>query len=282
MSASLALASAYAAAHPSEVARLLEAASDVERAELLRDLGAPTAAPVLAAATPRCAAEALAQLSKEDAARILETLDSGAAAALLLRLPQAEVAALLAPLSAARSAQLRMLLQYGPACAGGRIDPRAPAVPESVTAAEALRRVLREPEGALYYVYVLDDAQRLVGVINLRELMSAPGDRRVDALMVRSPDRLQADDSLERIARHPAWRRVHALPVVDGSGRFLGALRYAVFRAIEAELGHSVSGPDAGRSASALAELYGLGANALLHLAARSPRSPGEPPKDGS
>jgi magnesium transporter len=282
MSASLALASAYAAAHPSEVARLLESASDVERAELLSDLGAAAAAPVLAATTPRCAAEALARLSREDAAQLLEALDPGAAAALLLRLPQAEAAALLEPLSAARSAQLRMLLQYGPGRAGGRIDPRAAAVPESLTADEALRRVLREPEGVLYYVYVLDDAQRLVGVVNLRELMRAPGDSRVEAIMVRNPDRLQADDPLERVAHHGAWRRVHALPVVEGSGRFLGAIRYAVFRAIEAELGQAVGGPDAGRSASALAELYGLGANALLHLASASLRTPGEPPEGGS
>lgn len=282
MSAVLALASAYAAAHPSEVARLLESASDVERADLLSALDVAAAAPVLAATTPRCAAEAIARLSKEDAARILEALDPRAAAVLLVRLPQAEAAALLEPLSAARSAQLRMLLQYGPACAGGRLDPRAPGVPESLTAAEALRRVLREPDGVLYYVYVLDDAQRLAGVINLRELMRAPDDSRVEAFMVRNPDRLQADDPLERIARHAAWRRVHALPVVDGSGRFLGVLRYSVFRAIEAELGQAVSGPDAGRSASALAELYGLGANALLHLASVSLSKPGEPPKAGS
>jgi Mg/Co/Ni transporter MgtE len=201
---------------------------------------------------------------------------------LLLRLPQAEAAALLEPLSPVRSAQLRMLLQYGPARAGGRVDPRAPGVPESLTADEALRRVLREPDGVLYYVYVLDDAQRLVGVVNLRELMRARGDSRVEAIMVRDPARLQADDPLERVARHAAWRRVHALPVVDGSGRFLGALRYSVFRAIEAELGQTVSGPDAARSVSALAELYGLGANALFQLAGTSLRTPSDPPKDGS
>ena len=282
MSAVLALVGAYAAAHPSEVARLLESASDVERAELLSAYDTDAAAQVLAATTPRCAAEALARLSKQDAARILEALDPRAAAVLLLRLPPAEATALLEPLSGARSAQLRMLLQYGPACAGGRVDPRAAGVPESLTAAETLRRVLREPDGVLYYVYVLDDVQRLVGVVNLRELMRAPGDSRVEAIMVRNPDRLQGDDPLERIARHVAWRRVHALPVVDGSGRFLGALRYSVFRAIEAELGQSVSGPDVARSASALAELYGLGANALLHLASVSLRTPGEPPETGS
>jgi magnesium transporter len=282
VSAVLALASAYATAHPSEVARLLESASDVERADLLSALDADAAAQVLAATTPRCAAEALSRLSKEDAARVIEALDPHAAAVLLLRLPRVEAPTLLEPLSPVRSAQLRMLLQYGPACAGGRVDPRALGVPGSLTVAEALRRVLREPDGVLYYVYVLDDVQRLVGVANLRELMRAPGDSQVEAIMVRDPDRLQADDPLERIARHAAWQRVHALPVVDGGGRFLGALRYAVFRAIEAELGQAVSGPDARRSASALAELYGLGANALLHLASISLRAPGEPPKAGS
>ncbi len=283
MSAWVALANAYAAAHPTEVARLLESASDPERANLLVELEEPTAASVLAATTPRFAADALARLPHDLAARLLETLDPRAAAVLLLRLPEGDASALLELLSPARSAQLRTLWQYGPTRAGGRVDPRALGVPESLTAAEALRWALREPEGVLYYVYALDEAQRLVGALNLRELMRAPGEARVDAIMVRNPHRLQADDTLERIARHAAWQRVHALPVVDASGRFLGALRYAAFREIEAELGQTASGPDATRSASALAELYGLGANALLHLASATlTRTPSEPPKGSS
>lgn len=283
MSALVALARAYAKAHPTEVARLLESAADTERAALLLALDEATAARVLAATTPRFAAEALARLPRETAARITAELDPRAAAILLLRLPEEDASATLELVPQARRAQLRTLLGYGPSRAGGRVDPRAVSVPESLAVEEALRWVLREADGVLYYVYVVDEAQRLTGVLNLRELMSAAGDARVDALMRKDPDRLNADDTLERIARHPGWRRAHALPVVDGSGRFLGALRYSAFRAIETELRQAASGPDPARSASALAELYGLSANAILQWASAALTRPQAfPPKDGA
>jgi hypothetical protein len=81
--------------------------------------------------------------------------------------------------------------------------------------------------------------------------------------MTKNPDALAADTPIELILKHPAWRRVHALPVLDRDRRLLGALRYSTFRALEAELGKAQSGPDAGRTALALAELYGVGASAL-------------------
>jgi hypothetical protein len=60
---------------------------------------------------------------------------------------------------------------------------------------------------------------------------------------------------------------VHALPVVDAADRFLGAIRYATFRALETELGHSLSGPDPSRTANALAELLWVGTLAAVRTA---------------
>lgn len=264
MSVLLALASAYAATQPSEVARLLEAATEPERAELLQALDEPTVASVLAETTPRLAAEALARLPHASAAKLLASLAPQAAAALLLRLSAQDVDGLLALLPETRRAQLRKLTEYGASRAGGRLEPRAVSVPEDLSVADALQWVMRAPDGVLFYVYVLGEAQVLIGVLTLRELMQAEGSARVDTIMTRDPERLHASDTLERIARHPAWRRVHALPVVEEGGQFLGALRYSAFRSIESELRLSAVGPDPSRSASALAELYGLSASALV------------------
>ncbi len=265
MSVLLALASAYAATQPSEVARILESASELERAELLQALDEPTAARVLAETTPRLAAEALARLPHASAAKLIASLAPQAAAALLLRLSAQDADGLLAFLPETRRAQLRKLTEYGASRAGGRLEPRAISVPEDLSVADALQWVMRAPDGAFFYVYVLGEAQVLTGVVTLRELMQASGTARVDTIMTRDPERLHASDTLERIARHPAFRRVHALPVVEDGGRFLGALRYSVFRSIEGELRLAAAGPDPSRSASALAELYGLSASALLH-----------------
>jgi predicted transcriptional regulator len=114
---------------------------------------------------------------------------------------------------------------------------------------------------------VIDDQQILVGVVNLRELLSADPTTPVAALLTEKPERLHARDPVDRVLVHPAWHRVHALPVVDERDRFVGALRYASFRALEAEAGRARTGADPSRTSAALAELFLLGAGAALRTA---------------
>ena len=146
--------------------------------------------------------------------------------------------------------------------------------------AQTLQWLLREPDGVSHYVYALGEGQQLTGVVSLRELLSAPSDASIETIMVRDPERLRADDMLERIASHPAWRRVHALPVVDASNRFLGVLRYSAFRSIEIELGQASSGADPTRSASALAERTGSArARSAVGVHALMPAEPKKEPR---
>jgi magnesium transporter len=257
------LADAYAKAHPIEIGRLLDRAQGQERGDFLARIPAEHAAGVLEVMMPLPAAETLAGVPAATAASIVARLDPRSSAALLGRLDPAASRAVLDALPDAERARLETLLAYDPQCAGSRIDPRVAAVPDSVAAEQVFDYLRQAPLGVLYYVYVLDEAQRLSGVFTLRELMRAAPEARVAAFMTRHPERVRAVDPFESVVRHPAWRRVHALPVVDASERFLGVLRYSVFRRVEAELGQATSGPDPARTASALAELYGLSAGGL-------------------
>jgi Mg/Co/Ni transporter MgtE len=158
------------------------------------------------------------------------------------------------------------MTEYGPRRAGGRLDPRAPALPEALSVSEVFERLRAYPVGVMHYVYSIDDERRLTGVINMRELMLAPMEAPLGTLVARNPEALFAHDPLEVIARHAGWKRNHALPVIDRDRRFLGALRYSTFRAIETELGQAAAGPDADQTASALAELCAVGASAMTRF----------------
>jgi Mg/Co/Ni transporter MgtE len=118
----------------------------------------------------------------------------------------------------------------------------------------------------MHYVYAIDADRRLTGVVNMRELMLAPTDAPLGTIITRNPEALFAHDPLDVIARHAGWKRNHALPVIDRERRFLGALRYSTFRAIETELGQAAAGPDADQTASALAELCAVGASAMTRF----------------
>jgi magnesium transporter len=266
MSADLMLVQAYAAAHPDEVARFIERLPPAGAAEIVGALEIESAAEVLSRTVPLIATESLARLELKQAAEILEAAHPTLAADLLFRMDRGTRDKLLEGVAPARAEDLRRMTDYGPRRAGGRLDPRAPALPETLAVSDVLDRLRAYPAGVMHYVYVIDPERHLTGVVNMRELMLAAPNAILGNIMTRDPEALFAHDSLEVIARHAGWKRNHALPVVDRDRRFLGALRYSTFRAIETALGQAASGPNSDQTASALAELCALGASAMTRF----------------
>jgi magnesium transporter len=268
MSTEESLAQAYADEHPEEVARLFERMAPDEGARLLAALEPSSAVAVLAGADPSATARALQEVSADRAGALLEALDPRAAVDALRQVEDDQRTRLLGSLAPGRSALLTVLARYAPDTAGGRLDPRAPAFFEELSAGEVLERLVAHAYGTLHYLYAVDEARRLTGVLNLRQLTLADRAAPLSAFMVREPSALEAGDSLAVIVRHPGWMKHHALPVVEPEGRYLGAIRYGIFRAIEAELGRALSGPDPNDAAGALAELCAIGASAMARVAA--------------
>jgi len=112
--------------------------------------------------------------------------------------------------------------------------------------------------------------------------MLAVEDMTLGELMTRDPQALLASASRESIASHPAWQRVHALPVVDRGGVLLGAVRYETVRRLERELGRAARDPDRHATASALAELYGLGLGGFVEWASTTVRGTGPRRRGGA
>jgi Mg/Co/Ni transporter MgtE len=266
MSADVLLVRAFAAAHPDEVARFIERLPPEEAAEVLGALELESAAEVLSRAVPLIAATSLSRLETEVGGQLLEACHPSLAAGLLFRMDHAARTRLLGAVSPARAEDLKRMTDYGPRRAGGRLDPRAPALPETLSVSEVFERLRAFPAGVMHYVYAIDAERRLTGVVNMRELMLASPDAPLGTIITRDPETLYAHDPLEVIARHAGWKRNHALPVVDRDKRLLGALRYSTFRAIETELGQAASGPDTDQTASALAELCAVGASAMARF----------------
>lgn len=282
MSAEVLLVRAYAAGHPEEVARFIERLPPENAAEVLGALELESAAQVLSRTVPLVAAAAVSRLEAKPGGELLEACHPTLAADILFRMDRATRARLLDAVSPSLAEDLKRMTEFGPRRAGGRLDPRAPALPETLSVAEVMERLRAYPAGVMHYVYAIDAERRLTGVVNMRELMLARPEAPLGTIVTREPEVLYAQDPLEVIARHAGWKRNHALPVIDRDRRFLGALRYSTFRAIETELGQAAAGPSADQTASALAELCALGASAMTRfigatLALEAPEPEREP-----
>jgi magnesium transporter len=261
------LARAFLEAHPPQSARRLEQMRAPEAAAVLRETPPRTSARVLSEMTVPFAAECLGQLPAVEAAAILAEMPSAPAAFIARALESELREPLLASLFPEVREPLARVLRYPAGTAGAVMDPSIFRLPDDVLVAEGRARLGRVERGLLYYIYVVDREHRLVGVLDIAELIFARPRERLSAVMHRKVDRLSAWVPVALVREHPGWREYHAIPVVDDDDRLLGAIRYQTLRRLEREAADT--GPDTVQvTAGALAELFRLGAQGLVGIGA--------------
>lgn len=279
------LALGFMEAHPEGAARILERAAPAEAAALLSEVPDRVAADVLRRMAPAALAGCAAGLPVERLAAMVAELPLDAAGAVVHRLEAERREAVLTRLPASAETSLRRLLAYGPYTAGALADPLALAVPEDLTVAEAQARLRGRGGHVLYYLYVVDRDHRLVGVLDIPELMAARPKDGLAAAMRRDPIRLETDATFATLAAHPAWQQLDALPVVDRDGRLVGAIRHMAVRRLEAELGLRARSESMLATLVGLSELYWAGLAGMFPRVAAAvlqtpPASPAPPPPD--
>jgi magnesium transporter len=175
--------------HAHDQADLLLAAPATTRRSLIRFLPPDDAADVVQEAAP------------EDRQRLLDLLDEPT---------RKEVVALLA---------------YAEDDAGGLMNPRYARLRPDMSVDEAisyLRRQTREHVESVYYLYVLDAEQHLLGVVSFRDLFSAPPDKRVRDVMHTDAVTVPEDMDQEAVSKLFAEHNFLAMPVVDTERRVKG------------------------------------------------------------
>jgi magnesium transporter len=123
--------------------------------------------------------------------------------------------------------EVKGLLDYAEDEAGGLMNTRYSRLRVDMTVDEAvsyLKRDARAREKTIYYVYVVDAQERLLGVASFRDLIVAPGDKQVGEVM--RTEVISARDDLDQEALSKLFMRHHLLmvPIVDDVGRIKGVV----------------------------------------------------------
>lgn len=182
------------------------------------------------------AVRALRRLESGHQALLLERMDAPRRPELLALMPPDERARLLTESEAeeawvdelppAEAEETRRLLQYPPESVGRMMTPRVLELRASERVADALDRVRRcEPEVDTIYRMPVSEDGAFVGMVELRDLLSAGDDELVGA---RTQDvratALSPDDDQEVAARRVLTTEALAVPVVDADGAVLGVV----------------------------------------------------------
>src|SRR5512136_108026 len=161
--------------HPADLAEIISDLTRNESDKLLESLDVETVAETLEEVEPEFQAALVETMPDERVADVLEEMSPDAAADLLAELPEERSEDLLNLMEKEDAADVRKLLSYPIDTAGGLMTTEYVTVRPGLTAEQAIA-VLREEAAeaeTIYYVYVTDEHNRLVGIFSLSDLVLA-------------------------------------------------------------------------------------------------------------
>jgi magnesium transporter len=215
-----------AGAHPGDLLDLVEELSLEQRVELMQRLSETDAALLIQEMEDFEQAEILPLLSNDRARAVLKNLASDDAADLIGELSPEEAKEMMSLIGEEEPVDFGDLLKYPEESAGGIMTTEYISLPADIPVEDAISR-LREiaPEAeTIYYVYVVDDAGHLIGVLSLRDLIASSDGTLLKSIMRRNIISVNAELDQEEVARMVSKYDLLAVPVVDDQERLLGII----------------------------------------------------------
>ncbi len=217
---------------------LLEALKPADQANVFDDLQPEEQDKILPKLNPEDSADILEELHDEDAAQVAERLQAESLAEILDHMEPDEAADLLGDIEPSIATQAIQsmqdadevipLLEHKDDSAGGLMTAADIILKKEMTVNDAIKHLREETPDSerIYYLFVVDDFGKLVGVVNLRELVVAPKNMLIGNIMDEEVISVSADTDQEEAARIVKRYDLLALPVVDEGKRLLGVITY--------------------------------------------------------
>ncbi len=213
--------------HPADIAEILEDMTPREAGQFIQALSDEKAADVMEELEPEYQAQVLEEIPAEQAADIVEEMEPDEAADVLQEMPEERRAEVFNLMEKEESAEVAELLRHPEDTAGGMMTTKYVTVPPGLTAEQALAHLRAAAAQAneaetIYYVYVVDADEHLLGVVSLSDLVLAAPNSPVDAILHHRPVRVPVDASREEVLEPIAKYNLLAVPVVDAENRLQG------------------------------------------------------------
>ena len=209
--------------HPADIATILKNLSPKERWDVFSLLDKKTCAEVLKELDSLLAAEVLEKLSDEEAVEILSFLPPEDAVSILDSVSDSRRDKIIRLLEE-KQKEFSRVLEYGEDTAGRIMSTSFLAFREDTTVEEAIKKLRESKDKEVFYIYVVDERGRLLGVVSLRSLLlSNPNDKLKD-IMNPYVVSVRVDTDQEEVARIVEKYDFLSVPVVDENNRLVGVV----------------------------------------------------------
>ncbi len=202
--------------NPDEIWRLLNQVNIYIRTDIFKYLDIDVQAEMVAGSMRKNVTELLSEMSPDDRADLFQHLEKNVADRLLLYLPIPE------------RTDIIKLTSYRVETAGAIMTTDCATLNENLTVEEAIRKIRREAPSkeTIYYIYIIDNEEKLIGFISLQKLILARPRQKIKNIMKKDIIYAYTDDDQENTAQLIEEYDLIALPIVDRSERLAGIVTY--------------------------------------------------------
>lgn len=210
--------------HPADIAEIIANMPRKSIQHLLNNLDHETAGEAIHELEQKLRTHVISQLDSEHASDILEEMSPDEAADVLGDLPEEKAQELLRLMDKEEADEIQELMEHEDDSAGGLMNSEFIAISAATTVAEAMEEIRRQAEEieTIFYAYVLDAEERLIGVVSIRELLIGNPVLAVSEFMTEQLKAVGVSAEPEEVLALLAKYNLIAVPVIDEDGKMAG------------------------------------------------------------
>ena len=220
------LTKVIAKTHPVDIAHLFRYL-DLKEQRILFNLieEAETAAYVLSELDHSVGAQLLEQIETEAITEVLQEMPYDDAVDIIRNMPEELAEEILNIMQDEHSEEIEQLLRYDEDTAGGIMSTEIFSLNQDLSVKKAVESLQQaEDVEMVFYLYVTDENNHLVGVLSLRQLLTVPPSTLLKDIMIRDVISVRTDMDQEEVALLVAKYNILAIPVVDDSNKLMGII----------------------------------------------------------
>ncbi len=212
--------------HPADLADIIEQLPLTNIQTVLDSIDTETTGETLFELEPEFRNKVIEQLGSEQASDILEEMSPDEAADVLGDLSEEKAQELLGLMEADEAEEIQELMEHEEDSAGGLMNSEFLTLDRDMTIDEALCQVrLMAPDiDTIYYAYVLDQDDRLEGVVSLKDLLVNPSVSSIAEIMVDNVKHVMVDSEPDEIYHILTKYNLIAVPVLDEEEKMAGII----------------------------------------------------------
>jgi len=212
--------------HPADIAEIVGEIQIDNHKHLFKLMDYEKAADVLDELEPEVQIDIINSLPESDKVQIIREMSVDEIVDLLQAIPESKAEKILEKFSIEELEDIKGLLLLSYDSAGGIMTTEYVYIPHNTTTHDAIKMVRRFGRHAetIYYLYIVDDDHKLVGVLSLRELISAQRGQLVKDIMQKKIITVDVDEDREVAVKTINKYSLLAAPVVDSKGRLMGII----------------------------------------------------------